>query len=60
MKRGDWIKFRTGDRVYDAADERFVGRVTSIRNGVYADVVWEDSGWKSEGLRTKNLRRADG
>ncbi|MGE5166861.1 MAG: hypothetical protein ACM3IH_22920 [Sphingobacteriales bacterium] len=45
---GDWIKLRCGDLVADIADERHIGRVEAIRQGVFVTVRWLDTGWTSE------------
>lgn len=55
---GDWIKLRTGDRVYDVADERHIGRVDGIRSGAYVTVRWLETGWISE-LPIEQVQRAE-
>jgi hypothetical protein len=45
-RRGDWMKFRLGDRVRDVNDERHEGRIEAILSGFEAKVKWEN-GWIS-------------
>jgi len=54
---GDWIKFRCGDRVYDEADERHVGKVESITNAHLVKVRWEETDWVSYVPISKLKRR---
>jgi hypothetical protein len=41
---GSWIKVHTGDRVYDVADPRHVGRVEAVLNGGTVVVKWPTAG----------------
>ena len=55
---GDWIKFHCGDRVFDAADPRHVGRVEAITSGgICATIKWLETGWLSVDVPTSKLRR---
>lgn len=41
----DWIGLNCGDHVMTTDDERHVGRVEAIFDGVTARVRWLDNGW---------------
>lgn len=46
---------RSGDTVKDVADPRHHGRLRIERDGT-GTVVWEETGWLSEGLSLRALR----
>jgi hypothetical protein len=49
--------FRIGDRVYDPADPRHIGRVDRIRWPSRVDITWEETGWRSLDVPAHTLRR---
>jgi hypothetical protein len=55
---GDWSEFHVGDRVYDKADPRHVGRIDSIENSAFANITWEETGWKSVSIPLRDLEHA--
>lgn len=56
-----WLAARppiVGDAVYDVTDPRHIGEVIMIRPSG-ATVRWNDSGWITECVPLRQLRRAD-
>ena len=51
-----WSGVTIGDRVYDVADERHIGRITK-HDGAFATIEWEETGWKSTEVPMGNLRK---
>ena len=51
---GDALK--RGDRVYDVADERHIGRINIIIQCA-ANITWEETGWRSLGVPIGDLRK---
>jgi len=61
MKRSyTTTKLRIGDQVYDIADPRHIGRLERISSDYRARVVWNDTGWITDGIYVDNLEKADG
>jgi hypothetical protein len=54
----DFIKLEIGDRVYDVADPRHIGRVDRVRGPNHVDITWEETGWRSLAVPGHALRRA--
>jgi hypothetical protein len=55
MRRGDWMRFHCGDRVYDVEDPVRAGRIEMLTRGM-AIVCWDKTNWLSE-VELGNLRR---
>jgi hypothetical protein len=53
-----WRRARLGDRVYDVADERHIGRLEAIHHSSTATVRWEETGWLSIDVVLRDLRKA--
>jgi hypothetical protein len=53
-RAGSWMRLNCGDRVSDIGDERHVGRLESIVQGM-ARITW-DNGWQSH-LPMEQVRR---
>jgi len=59
-RRGDWMKLSCGDRVYNKADPRHIGRVEAIRHGSIALVMWEETDWISRVPIHELVKTTDG
>jgi hypothetical protein len=55
----DFINCKIGDRVFDAADPRHIGRIDRVDYGAcMVDIFWLETGWRSLGVPAHTLRRA--
>lgn len=51
-----WLRAKLGDRVFDIGDPRHIGRIAKIKWTSRADIVWEDTGWRSLDVPISDLR----
>jgi hypothetical protein len=58
MARDWYFKVGIGDRVYDVADPRHVGRITRGHWDTTVDITWEETGWRSLNWPREGLRLA--